>query len=146
MFTKPSADRPTIDTGPGLTKQSMARESNINIIMDKYQKTGMLNYVNNANPQYMDIEGIDFHDAMNVVNEASETFASLPSSVRKKFRNDPREFLDWVHDPANLDEMVELGLATRQVVAGPDGKLETADDQVKTTMVHDDKVTKTETP
>lgn len=143
MFTTQPKDRPVIDTGPSLTKQAMGRESNINFIMDKYQKTGMLNFVNNADPQYMDVQGIDFHDAMNLVNEASETFASLPSSVRKKFKNDPREFLDWVHDPANLDEMVTLGLATRRVDSGPDGKLGTADDTTVTEQVHDSSVSKT---
>lgn len=104
--------RPTVDTGPGLTKQSHKKETDINQIMSKYQKTGVLNFVNKTAPEFMQVEPIDLQQAMNLVIRSNEMFGDMPSSLRKKFGNDPMEFLDFVNNPENLDEMVELGLAT----------------------------------
>lgn len=41
-----------------------------------------------------------------------KSFMTLPASVRERFANDPGEFLKFAEDPANLDEMVDMGLAT----------------------------------
>lgn len=103
--------RPTVDTGPGLTKQSFKDESNINFIMKKYQKTGTVNFVANTQPEFMEIPAIDFMSAMNTVIRANEMFGDMPSSLRKRFNNDPAEYLAFMEDPSNLDEMVKLGLA-----------------------------------
>lgn len=104
--------------GPSLTHQSMSAECDINAIMQKFQKTGILDHRNNFEGQYGDfIDAPDnYHDAMNSVLEANEMFGSLPSSVRKQFANDPGLFLDFATDPANNAKMVELGLATASVV------------------------------
>jgi len=45
--------------------------------------------------------------------EAGKTaFATLPSHVRRRFENDPQEFLAFMADPANQDEVIKMGLAT----------------------------------
>lgn len=105
--------RPGLDTGPGLTKQSHKKSTDINLIMAKYQKTGMISFGTNERPEFMSIDGLDFQDALDTVIIANEMFAQMPSSYRKRFNNDPKEFLDFVDDPANLEEMYDLGLATR---------------------------------
>ena len=110
---RPSITRPTLDTGKGLTKQSHRDETNINYIMAKYQRTGIIDFVSKHQPEYMSVTETDFQTAMNTVQSASEAFADLPSQLRKKFNNDPAEFLEFVHDPANLEEMYDLKLANR---------------------------------
>jgi hypothetical protein len=41
-------------------------------------------------------------------------FMSLPAKIRSRFQNDPGAFLDFVQNPENRDEMIELGLAKAQ--------------------------------
>lgn len=111
--TRETKVRPTLDTGPGKTKQEMKGESDINFILKKYQKTGTLSFVNQHQAEYMDVPNIDFQEAMNTINEAEQMFADMPSSLRKEFKNDPGEFLEFVHNPDNADKMYDLGLAQR---------------------------------
>lgn len=92
------------------TKQAMRDESNINFIVAKYQKTGMVEHLNKYQGDYAEFESIDYHEAMNLVVGAQQMFESLPSSVRSRFQNDPAQFLDFVGDGANATEMREMGL------------------------------------
>lgn len=101
-------------TGESLTHKSMAAECDINQIMLKWQKTGVIEHRNTFQGQYSDFTNTptDYQEAMNQVLEADEMFSSLPSSVRKRFANDPANFLEFVGDPTNIPEMIKLGLAT----------------------------------
>lgn len=47
---------------------------------------------------------------MNQIVQAQDMFMSLPSKIRNRFGNDPSQFLDFVSDPLNKDEMRSLGL------------------------------------
>lgn len=94
-----------------LTKQSSKDDCDINNILAKYQRTGLLEFVNERQPQYADFSGFDFHGSMQVVAKANEMFSDLPATVRKRFNNEPSEFLAFVDDPNNFDEAVKLGLA-----------------------------------
>ncbi len=94
----------------GRTKQAMQAECDINNIMAKFQKTGVIDFVNKHSPQFGDATGIEFQDAMEKVAKSREMFAELPSKVRKRFDNDPAQFLDFVNDPENEAEARVLGL------------------------------------
>ena len=50
---------------------------------------------------------------MQIVATANSMFQDLPSSIRNQFQNDPGQFLDFVQDPENLEEMREMGLANQ---------------------------------
>ncbi|AXL14710.1 internal scaffolding protein [Microviridae sp.] len=98
--------------GPSLTKQSFAGETNINSIMARFEKTGLLDHVSQYQGSYMDlIDAPGFHDAANSIIAANEAFESLPSSIRRRFNNDPSSFLEFVQNEDNFDQLVELGLA-----------------------------------
>lgn len=98
--------------GVSLTKQAMKSESDINNIMAKYAKTGIISHLSNHQGQYGDFSEVtDYHTALNQMIEAESSFASLPSGVRAEFDNNPGKFLDFVHDPANEEKMIEMGLA-----------------------------------
>lgn len=99
--------------GPSLTKQSMAKECNVNFIVAKYQRTGVFDHVAAFGGRYGDFTATDFHEAMNIVAEASSMFEALPSTLRNRFENSPAKFLEFVQDEANIEEMYELGLAER---------------------------------
>ena len=52
---------------------------------------------------------------MNQIIAAQEAFNSLPSDIRKKFDNDPAEFLEFVSDEKNNDEMIQMGLKEESI-------------------------------
>lgn len=104
-----------ITDGPSLVKQSMQEETNINTIMARYEKTGLIKHVAAHQGNYGDfVTGGDYHDHLNQIIEAREAFATLPATIRKRFDNEPAKFLEFVQDLENLDEMVEMGLSKRQ--------------------------------
>lgn len=96
--------------GKGRTKQSFKDETNINFILAKFQKTGVIEHQNKFQGQYGEFLAIDYQEALNTVIEAQAMFETVPSNIRKEFDNDPGKFLDFVSDEANRDRAVELGL------------------------------------
>ena len=48
---------------------------------------------------------------MNMVIAARESFMELPSAIRKRFDHDAGKFLEFVTNPDNADDLVEMGLA-----------------------------------
>ena len=96
--------------GEGRTKQAHKDECDVNLIMARFQKTGVLEFTEKRSPQYGDVTGVDFQEAMRTVTEAQEMFDELPSKVRNRFGNDPAAMLDFISDPINDEEAVKLGL------------------------------------
>ncbi len=91
-------------------KQSFKQECDINNIMAKYQKTGLVEHINKSQASYGFAPAVDYREALNLVQAASEQFESLPSSVRRRFNESPSEFLRFCEDPANRSEAAVLGL------------------------------------
>lgn len=119
--------------GPSAAKQAMAAECDINNIMGRYQKTGLLQHVNHMGGTYDALpDEIDYHTAMNQVIAAQDAFASLPSSIRNRFANDPAGFLAFVQNPDNLQEMREMGLAAPEVLQTLPSKPKAANDTGET--------------
>ena len=100
-------------TEPSLTKQSFRDESNINRIVSKYRKTGLLDHVNRHQGFYGDVTGVDYQTALHTVMQAEESFGTLPADLRKRFDNDPGAFLAFMADPAKREEQYALGLRER---------------------------------
>lgn len=99
-----------------LTKQAFAEESDINTIVKRFGLTGQLPEGLRA-PQYGDFTEIgDFHQAMQAVREAQESFMQLPPNIRARFHNDPQELLEFCADNDNYDEAKKMGLVVPQVL------------------------------
>lgn len=116
-------------TGISLTHQSMAPECDVNSIMRKYEKTGILEHRNTFEGKYGDFTDapMDYHAAANSVLAADEMFQSLPARVRRRFHNDPGAFVDFVGNPENASELVSMGLASAppaEVIEAPEAPLE----------------------
>lgn len=102
--------------GPSLTKQCFRDESDINNILKRFERTGVLPEMIRQNPQYGDFTDVpSYQESLDIVMKAEEQFLSLDAKLRREFDNDPVKFLEFVNDPSNAKRMVELGLATERV-------------------------------
>lgn len=99
------------EPGEGAAEQCHKQECDINTIVNKYQKTGVIQHQSKHEARYDDMTGEDFHTAMNIVTAAQAMFDELPSHVRKRVDNDPGKFFDYVQNPANQQELIDIGLA-----------------------------------
>lgn len=97
------------DWDRSMTKQSMKDECDIRFIIDKFKATGMLQHKEHWQGQYGEFEAMDFQEAMNYILDAKEMFETIPSNIRKRFDNDPGQFISWVNDPENASEARKLG-------------------------------------
>jgi len=106
--------------GKSLTHQSMAAECDINTIMKKYEKTGVLEHRNRFEGAYGDFSNVpeSYHESMNAVIAAEEMFSTLPARVRRRFHNDPGAFIDFATNPDHAQDMIDLGLATARETQG----------------------------
>lgn len=106
--------------GEGRTKQSHKDETDINSIMKRFEKTGMIEFINSHEPKYGDVTAMDYQTSMQNVAQANEMFADLPAKVRDRFDNDPAELLEFLDNPANREEAVLLGLVEPQKEPNPE--------------------------
>lgn len=104
-----------VNVGESATKQSFKDECDINVIMKRYEQSGVLQHLARGEPQYVDASSLDYQASMELVVAAREQFMALPSRVRERFQNDPAQMLAFVEDRANLDEARELGLVPPKV-------------------------------
>jgi phage internal scaffolding protein len=110
-------------TGQTMTRQSHKKECDINNIVYRYRKDGVITHLNKHGETYDDVSGADYRKWMNKLVSAREMFEELPSHVRNKFGNDPSIFLDYVQDPDNMDEMRKIGLAKGTIENPADSSL-----------------------
>jgi len=97
----------------GRTQDWYREESSIDHILEKFHRSQDPSVLMRpgANPQYVDLPpGIDYQAAMIQVSQAESAFENLPAKMRAKFDNNPRTFLDALHDPANEGYFVAEGL------------------------------------
>ena len=98
--------------GESLTESYHKDDCDINRIMKKFETTGVIEHARQFGGQYGDFMGAgDYHAAMNSILAAQEMFDTVPAKLRARFGNDPAAFLEFVQDPENADQLVELGLA-----------------------------------
>lgn len=96
---------------PSMTKQCFKEETNINNIMSRYEKTGLIEHINNKQPRYGDFSGdTTYQESLNLVIKAHDLFDGLPAKLRKQFDNDPQKFFEFANNPDNKEKMQEMGL------------------------------------
>ena len=91
-----SVRQPHPKCGKTLTEQHHAKTCNINAIMAKYNKTGLVDHINRHQGRYGDVSGADFQTAMNLIADQETIFHELPAAVRAAYDNDPAQYLDEV--------------------------------------------------
>lgn len=105
--------------GKNITQQQFKDDCDINKIMARFVKTGVLDHLRKE-PGVYDFASADtFRDSMEIVATANSMFEALPSKIRNFFENDPANFLSFTSDPTNLPKMQEMGLANQSSQNGP---------------------------
>jgi len=102
-------------TPPSRTKQSFLAECDINNIIKAFKVTGQIRHINEkaASGAFIDLpEPQEFQDALHAVKAAHVSFMALPAHTRSRFGNDPAQFLDFMSDPSNQDEIIKMGLGS----------------------------------
>jgi hypothetical protein len=83
---------------PSLTRQSDAEDADINVIVGRFLKTGLLPD-NVRIPEYGDFtEASDYKTSLDLVRKAEQAFALYPADIRAKFNHDVGAFLDAALD------------------------------------------------
>lgn len=99
---------------PSMTDQSYKNSCDINVILAMYRKAGQP-LPGSTDPElYGDFSKLpSFQNAQNLIIRAQEQFDGLDARVRRRFDNDPAQFLKFVNDPKNDSEMYDLGLKVK---------------------------------
>ena len=105
---------------PSMTIQSAADETDINVMIARYQKTGSFHASTNmptVRPDFGDFVAVpDYQNAMNILIQAQDQFAALPAQIRDRFANSPENYLAFLSDSSNKEEAIKLGLVNAPVV------------------------------
>lgn len=111
--------------GASLTRQEFAEECDVNLLMERYEKTGVISHVNTMPAQYFDASAVpDYQGALQQIRDAEAAFAALPARARATFDNDAAAFVEFAQDPANIDQMRSWGLAEAERLPDPPMKVE----------------------
>lgn len=93
-------------------KQEFKDECDINIILKRFEKQGILTHVNNKIPYFGEAPSQTYTEVMHQMAAAKEYFETLPSSIRNEFGNSVSEFIDFATNPENGDALEALGFDT----------------------------------
>lgn len=97
--------------GESLTQQQFKEECDVNNILAKYKRTGLLSHFNKHQGNFGDFSNLnDYQTNLDKIRKAHESFDSLPSEVRSKFNNDPGLLIEFLSDSKNDSEAIKLGL------------------------------------
>lgn len=109
----------TVVSGPSMTQQSDKDACDINKVMTRYLKTGFIPQISEGG-MYGDFSSVeDYHLQLIRVQDAQKDFMLLPAEVRKRFKHDPAELIDFLSKAENRQEAEELGLIPRSEPDGP---------------------------
>lgn len=107
------------NSGKSLTQQHFKTECDINVIVKRFLKTGVLPEMRSSGIYGDFSDAPSFQAAMDIVAVAQRQFDGLDAKTRQRFGNDPKQFLEFVADPANSDDMIKMGLATKPLPEVP---------------------------
>ena len=107
LFDKPLPVGTACNT-PSLTVQSEKAQCDINAIIARYKKTGVIDHVKRDEPLYADCEAAitDLERANALVAATDDAFWSLDSSVRDRI-GEPSNLPSWIM--ANREEAEKFG-------------------------------------
>jgi hypothetical protein len=105
---------------PGLTDQSQSAETDVNMIFARALRTGGILPGADTEGVYGDFSSVeDFQQAQNIISRGMNQFSLLNAEVRKRFNNDPAQFLEFATDESNIPAMVKMGLLDESALPPP---------------------------
>lgn len=108
---------------PSRTKQSFAQECDINHIVARFEKTGVVTHLNRVQGTYADVSEMgSYREALDIVRAVQNDFSKLPSAVREQFGNDPASFIDRLQSmsPQEVQELIYGPLRAEDPVPAPE--------------------------
>jgi len=124
LYNRPDAGLSTeLDYNTHVTVQSQKEACDVKNIVARHKIVKGFDIFDNYRDATFSNEVIDltilpsdFVQAQNQINYAQQQFESLPAKIRKNFNNNPREFLSFVQNPENIQDLISMGLATQRPV------------------------------
>ena len=115
------------------TEQSHKAMCDVNNIVAKYDKTGIITHVQKIEARFGDVTGLEFRRAQDIYVNAQAMFDNLPANIKKRFNQNAGELLAFMENEENREEAIELGLIKRETPPEKDGLGEhvKADDYVE---------------
>ena len=100
-----------LEQGELITEQNTKDDADINLVLQRYDRDGVITHTSTRKGTYDDIPSIDFQQAQEIIANANSMFEQFPAHVRAEFDNSPEKFLKAAEDPSKKDLFVELGLS-----------------------------------
>lgn len=92
------------------TKQEFLRDADISVMYERFFSGGSLE-VNKLEPKFLDLSELpSFDESQRLLADVGSQFRVQPAAFRAEFDNDESIFVDWILDPENRDEAIELGV------------------------------------
>lgn len=135
--------QPTEAVRESAVQQNEAADADINNIVGKhvrgigkYDTSIPIGYnpMATRKPMFIEVPSQSFHDAMNMVTRVRTAFERLPSKIRNRFMNSPAVLLDFVQDPQNRQECLELGFVLPETDADYEHLKKVARGRTKTAL------------
>lgn len=93
-----------------LAEQHHKDAVSIQTIVQQHHVTGTMP-INSLPPQFSDQSDLpSFHEAQIILAKGIEAFEAVPAHIRKEFDNDPAEYLEFIQNPDNREEIIAYGL------------------------------------
>ena len=104
----------TTITEESLTQQQFKAECDVNNILAKYKKTGMITHLSKHKGEFGDFSNVeDYQTSLARLDQAHQSFQMLPAELRAKFHNDPKNLIAFLSDSSNDEEAIKYGLKTK---------------------------------
>ena len=104
-----------------MTEQAHKDYCDINKIIDRFDRDGIIKHVSRFEGKFGDLTGADFKTMMDQITGAQNLFDDLPVDIRNRFENSPAKLLSFMDDPNNRKEAIELGMIRESWPEATDG-------------------------
>ena len=104
-----------------LTEQSHKAQCDVNKIIAKYDKTGLITHVSSIKADFGDIPMVDYKEMHDRLVKMQNEFDKLPYQVKKRFGNSSYNLIAFMENAENRKEAEELGLISRSWTDKTDG-------------------------
>ena len=100
--------------GESLTQQQFVEECDVNNILAKYKRTGLISHLARHSGNFGDFSSVDdYQTSLGKIMQAQQSFEMLPSELRSKFGNDPGRLIEFMSDEKNTEDCYKFGLKIR---------------------------------
>lgn len=103
---------------PSMTNKLLGFDTDINNIVAGFTRGVPLSIASDS-PGKVFMTAEEYQNSVFKLARAKSMFEELPSKLRQRFHNDPKEMLGFLSDSKNDDEAIKLGLKVKPVEVQP---------------------------